>query len=91
MKLSWFTLHPACAQSLSHVRLFVILWAVAHLAPQSTRFSRQEYWSGLPFLPPGNLPDLGIKSKSPAWQEDSLPLLDQGGLITFNCHLDPIR
>ena len=37
-------------------------------------FSRQEYWSGLPCPPPGDLPDPGIKPTSPAWQEDSLPL-----------------
>jgi len=36
-------------------------------------FSRQEYWSGLPFLSPGNLPDLGIEPESPALQADSLP------------------
>ena len=49
-------------------------WTVVHQAPLSMRFSRQEYWSGLPFPPPGDLPDPGIKSKSPALQVDSLPL-----------------
>ena len=42
--------------------------------------SKQEYWSGLPFSFPGDLPDPGIKSASPAWQKDSLPLRHQGSL-----------
>ena len=42
-------------------------------APQSMRFSRQEYWSGLPCPPPGDLPDPGIEPMSPALQADSLP------------------
>ena len=41
-------------------------WAVAHQAPLSMGFPRQEYWSGVPFLPPGDLPDSGIKPMSPA-------------------------
>ena len=60
-------------QSLSHVRLFVTPWTVAHLAPLSMEFSRQEYWSGLPFPSPGALPDPGIQPGSPALQADSLP------------------
>ena len=48
----------------SHAWLFVTLWAVAHQAPLSMGFSRQEYWSGLPCPPPGDLPDPGIKSTS---------------------------
>ena len=40
----------------SHVQLFVTLWTVAHQAPTSMGFSRPEYWSGLPFPPPGDLP-----------------------------------
>ena len=43
-------------QSLCCVQLFVTLWTVAHQAPLSMRFLRQEYWSGLPFPPPGDLP-----------------------------------
>ena len=50
----------------SHIQLFVTAWTVAHQAPLSMELSRQEYWSGLPFLPPEGLPDLGIKPKSPA-------------------------
>ena len=45
-------------------------WTVAHQAPLSVEFSRQEYWSGLPFASPGDLPDPGIEPGSPAWQVD---------------------
>ena len=55
-----------CAQSLSHIQLFVTPWTVARQAPLSMGFSRQEYWSGLPLPPPGDLPDAGIEPKSPA-------------------------
>ena len=47
-------------------------WTVAHQAPLSMEFSKKEYWSGLPFAPPGDLPDSGIKLRSPALQADSL-------------------
>ena len=53
-----------CVQSLSCVQLFVTLWTVIHQAPLSMKFSRQEYWSGLPCLPPGDFPDPGIKLTS---------------------------
>ena len=49
-----------------------IPWTVAHQAPLSMGFSRQEYWSGLPCPPPGDLPDPGIEPRSPALQVDSL-------------------
>ena len=45
----------------SRVQLFVILWTVARQAPLSIEFSRQEYWSGLPFPSPGDLPNPGIE------------------------------
>ena len=48
------------------------LWTVAYQAPTSMGFSRQEYWSGLPFLSPGDLLDPGIKPRSPAFQADAL-------------------
>ena len=48
-------------------------WTAAHQAPLSMEFSRQEYWSGLPFPFPGDLPNQGIEPRSPALQEDSLP------------------
>ena len=56
---------------LSRVQFFVTSWTVASQAPLSMGFSRQEYWNGLPFLPPGDLPDPGIKPESPALQADS--------------------
>ena len=48
-------------------------WTVAHQAPLSMGFSRQECWSGLPFPSPGDLPNPGIEPRSPALQEDTLP------------------
>ena len=53
---------------------------VAHQAPLSMGFSRQEYWSGLSCPPPGDLPDPGTEPASPAWQADSLPLSHWGSL-----------
>ena len=53
---------------LSHVQLFVTQWTVAHQAPLSMGFSRQEHWSGLPFPTQGNLPDAGMEPESPALQ-----------------------
>ena len=61
----------------SRVQLCTTLWTVARQAPPSMEFSRQEYWSGLPCPPPGDLPSPGIKSGSPALQADSLPLSHQ--------------
>ena len=55
-------------QSLSHVRLFATPWTVAHQVPLSMEFSRQEYWSGLPFPSPRDLPHSGIESGYPALQ-----------------------
>ena len=52
--------------------LFTPPWTVAHQAPPCMGFSRQDYWSGLPFHSPGARPDLGIKPWSPALQADSL-------------------
>ena len=57
---------------LSHVQLFETLWTIAYQPPLSMEFSRQEYWSGLPFPSPGDLPNPGIKPKSPALQTDAL-------------------
>ena len=57
---------------------FTTAWTVAHQAPLSIGFSRQECCSGFPFLSPGDLPDPNIEPRSPAWQEDSLPLSHQG-------------
>ena len=70
-----------CAQSLSCIQLFVTLWTVARQAPLSMEFSRQEYWSRLPFPPPGDLRDPKIEPTSPvspALQADTLLLNHQG-------------
>ena len=58
---------------LSRVLLFVTPWIVACQPPLSMGFSRQEYWRGLPFLSPGDLPGPGTEPASPAMQTDSLP------------------
>ena len=60
-------------KSLSCVRLFVTPWTVPCQAPPSVGFFREEYWSGLPFPSPGDLPHPGIEPWSPALQADSLP------------------
>ena len=62
----------------SRVWLFATPWTVARQAPLFMRFSRQEYWCGLPFPSLGDLPDPGIESMSPAGQTDSLPLSHLG-------------
>ena len=59
-------------KSLSRVQLFVTPWTVAHQAPPSMEFSRQEYWSGLPFPSPGELPNPGIEPRSPTLRVDAL-------------------
>ena len=56
---------------ISHAQLFMTPWTVKLLCPWG--FSRQEYWSGLPYPPPGGLPNSGIELGSPALQADSLP------------------
>ena len=60
---------------------FLSSWSVDHQAPLFIGFSRQEYWSGLPFPSSGDLPEPGIKPTSPGWHVDSLPLRHLG-----NCH-----
>ena len=60
------------AFSLSHIRLFAIMWTVTYQAPLSMGFSKQEYWSGLPSPPSGNLPNPGMEPmslKSPALED----------------------
>ena len=60
-------------KSLSHVRLFATPWTVAYKASLSMGFSRPEYWSGLLFPSPGDLPDPGIEPGSSTLQADALP------------------
>ena len=59
-------------KSLSPVQLFATPWTVADQASPSMGFSRQEYWSGLPFPSPGDLPDPGIEPGSPTLEADAL-------------------
>ena len=63
---------------LSRVQLFATLWTVVRQASPSMGFSRPEYWSGLPFPSPGDLPDPGMEPGSPALRADSLPSEPQG-------------
>ena len=68
-------------KSLSHVGLFATPWTVAYQASPSMGFSRQEYWSGLPFPSPGDLPDPGIEPRFPALEADALTsILSPGDL-----------
>ena len=69
---------------LSHVRPFATPWTVAQQAPLFMGFSRQEYWSGLPFLSPGDLPYPGIEVRSPTLQADALTSKPPGSL-TITC------
>ena len=70
---------------LSHVWLFATPWTVDYQASLSMGFSRQEYWSRLPFPSPGDLPNPGIEPRSLALQADALPLSHQGSPIIDIC------
>ena len=70
---SWNEVKWSEVKLLSRVRLFATPWTVAYQAPPSVGFSRQEYWSGLPFPSPGDLPNPGIEPGSPVLQADALP------------------
>ena len=74
-------------KSLSPVRLFVTPWTVAYQTPSSMGLFRQEYWSGLPFLSPGDLPNPGIEPGSPALQADALPSEPPGKLYLLADYL----
>ena len=65
IKFIYFILYVP-VKLLSHVRLFATPWTIAHQAPLSMGFPRQESWSGLPFPSPGDLPDLGTEPTSSA-------------------------
>ena len=75
-----YSLPYVSVKSLSRVRLFATPWTVAYQAPPSMGFSRQEYWSGLPFPSPGDLPNPGIEPRSPALQV-TLPSEPPGKLV----------
>ena len=64
---------------------FATPWTIARQAPLFMRFPRQEYWSGLPFRSPGDLPNPGIEPVSPALLVDSLPLSLQGSPDMYVC------
>ena len=76
-----------CAWSLSHVQLLATPCTVARQAPLSMGFSRQEYWSGLPCPPPGDLPYPGIEPRSPALQGILYRLTHQRGPPYMEIHL----
>ena len=87
MRSAGFMRSSACvrAQSLQSCQLFATPWTVASQTPLSMGFSRQEYWSGLPCPPPGDLPDPEIEPASPAslaLHADSLPLSHKGSPVT---------
>ena len=75
-ELYWAGWCSVAAQMLSHIRFFATLWTVVCQAPLSMEFPRQEYWSGLPFSPPGDLPIPGIEPmslRSPALADRIFP------------------
>ena len=71
---------------LSRILPFVTQWTVALQAPLSIGFPRQEYWSGLPFPTPGDLPNSGTELASLHWQADSLPLRHLGSPLSAYVH-----
>ena len=92
-KISWRKkLQPApiffFKKSFSHVWLFVTPWTVAYQAPQSTEFSRQEYWSGLPFPSPGDLPTPGSNLGLPHCMQTLYYLSHQG--LQYSCLGNPM-
>ena len=76
-------------KSLSRVQLFATPWTITYEASPSMGFSRQEYWSGLPFPSPGDLPNPGIELRSPALEADTLTSEPPGkmlfGVIMSHC------
>ena len=76
-----FCLFRLCSAVLNRVWLCVTPWTVAHQVSLSMGFSRQEYWNGLPFPPPGDFPNPGIQPRSPTLQADSLPSEPPGSNI----------
>ena len=69
-------------KSLNRVQLFATPWTVAYQASLSMGFSRQEYWSGLPFPSQGDLPNPGIKPRSPTLEADTLTSEPPGKLLS---------
>ena len=77
-------------KSLSRVRLFVTPWTVTCQVPPSMGFSRPEYWSGLPFPSPGDLPDPRIEPRSPTLQADALPSEPPGAPNDVSILINPV-
>ena len=71
--MSWVSMCQLCNLAHACVCMLATLWNGAHQAPLSMGFSRQDYWSELPFPPPGDLSNPGTEHRSPASQADSLP------------------
>ena len=81
--MPWLWVRACSVCMHSHVRLFVTPWTIAHQAPLSMGFSRQQFWTGLPCPPPGDLTPPGTEPTSPAspsLQADTLPLSRQENL-----------
>ena len=72
-----------CVKSLSRVQLFATPWTVACQAPLSMGFSRQEYWNGLPFPSPGDLPNPGIKADALSSEPPGKPYIYMGRTYTY--------
>ena len=72
---------------LGHVQHFVTLWTVAHQVPLSMGLSEKEYWSGLPFPPPGDLPDPGIEPESPGLAGGFFTTWDMWETPQNNCYV----
>ena len=77
-------------KSLNPVRLFATPWTVAYRAPQYMEFSRQEYWSGLPFPSPGDLPNPRIKPGSPVLRTDVFPSKPPGKLLNHTVLINAV-
>ena len=89
LELAWYRVssqYQRKVKSLSRVQLFVTLWTIAYQAALSMGFSRQGYWSGLPFPSPGDLPNPGIEPGPPALQADALPSAPPGTSQYQGCH-----
>ena len=86
---TFFLMYVCSVAQLSHFWFFASPWTVAHHTPLSMGFPRQEYWSGLPFPPPGHFPDPGIELSCllRLLQADSLPLSHMGSPFFWGCTL----
>ena len=85
MNISYMCRTVSEVKSFSCVWLFATPWCVAHQAPLFMGFSRQEYWSGLPFPSPGALPNPGTEPRSPALQADALTSEPPSVSVQFSC------